>query len=86
VERRLVVELKAFDDTFGSPTACRTCGASIIWAELVSGKRHPFNAPRGERPVYLRTSQSDDRRLLGHIEAADSHFATCPDAKSWSKR
>jgi len=24
---------------------CRSCGAAIEWAELVSGKRMPFNPP-----------------------------------------
>lgn len=82
-------ELKAFDDSFGAGT-CRTCGARIWWAELVSGKRHPFNAQSGgERPLYIRTEVDLARygsRLVAHIEASASHFATCKDSKDWKKK
>ncbi len=85
----MAVELKAFDDSFGAGT-CRTCGARIWWAELVSGKRHPFNAEsRGEKPVALRTEVDLTRygsRLVAILEASASHFATCKDAKDWKKR
>jgi hypothetical protein len=74
--------LKVYDDTSGRGT-CRSCGASITWYELTSGKRHPFD---GE-PTYVRTAQADGR-LVGEIDTSfcTSHFATCPDAKDWRRR
>lgn len=74
--------LKAWDDTRGAPATCRSCGAAITWYELVSGKRHPFN---GHDPVPLRTGHIDNR-LVAYMDGADSHFATCPDAKAWKRR
>jgi hypothetical protein len=73
--------LKVLDDTRGGGT-CRSCGASIVWFELVSGKRHPFEAD----PVYLRTTHDEAHRLIGEIDAAESHFAHCPDANEWRRR
>ncbi len=83
--------VKAFDDSFGAPSACRTCGARIVWAELVSGKKHPFNAgsDAGGRPVPLRSEVDLTKygsRLVVHIDSADSHFATCKDAKDWKRK
>jgi hypothetical protein len=74
--------LHIFADSKG-PGQCRSCGAAITWAELTSGKRHPFD---GEI-VVVRTQG----RLLGGdrvVELVDtaitpSHFQTCPDAATW---
>lgn len=73
--------LYVYDDTKGK-AECRSCHAKITWFELVSGKRHPFD---GE-PVYLRTHTDDSGRLIGHIDRADSHFATCPQSREWSRK
>lgn len=73
--------LKVLDDTKGGGE-CRSCHAAITWFELVSGKRHPFD---GE-PVYLKTETNDDGRLVGHIDRSESHFATCPQSKDWSRK
>lgn len=76
--------LKVWDDTRGFGH-CRSCRAGIWWYELVSGKKHPFDGR--EPPVYLQTEQEiETRRLIGHIDSADSHFATCPQGKTWSRR
>lgn len=84
------VEVKAFADSFGKPVVCRTCGARIVWAEMVSGKRHPFNAEAdGAPPVFLRTEvdlAQYGSRLVAHLSASDSHFATCKDAKDWKTK
>jgi hypothetical protein len=74
--------LKVYDDSKGGG-ACRSCHAPITWFELTSGKRHPVN---GREPAYLRTAhEPGTHRLIGEIDGAESHFATCPDAKSWSR-
>jgi hypothetical protein len=76
--------LKIYQDTRG-PGTCRSCGAAVEWAELVSGKRMPFDPPI----VVVRTQGS---LLAGDrtVEEVDtsvtlSHFATCPDAKDWRR-
>ena len=68
--------LAVYDDTKGRGE-CRSCHAPLTWFELKSGKRHPFD---GE-PVYVRTEHEPaTMRLVGWIDTASSHFATCPDA------
>lgn len=84
-KKKAPVILKALDDTKGAG-ACRSCHAKIWWFELVSGKKHPFDAqPDGTPPAFLQTELNEDRRLLGHIDAAVSHFATCPQSKAWKR-
>lgn len=78
--------LKIYQDSKG-PGRCRTCGASITWAELTSGKRHPFD---GEI-VVLRTQGSileGDGRVIEEVDLSvtSSHFATCPDADQHRRR
>lgn len=77
--------LKIFQDSKG-PGTCRSCGAAIEWAELVSGKRHPFDAPI----VAVRTQGSvlDSGRVIEDVDTSVSttHFASCPQSKQWSKR
>jgi hypothetical protein len=77
-----MANMRVYDDTKGAGT-CRSCGASITWFQLVTGKRHPFD---GE-PAYVRTVAVDGR-LVGEIDTAvsTSHFATCPQAKDWRRR
>jgi hypothetical protein len=80
--------LRAFDDSKGRGV-CRTCGASIWWMQLVSGKRHPFNEqpndPMRGTPVPQSEELADGRRVLV-IDASASHFATCKDSKDWKKK
>lgn len=76
--------LKIYQDSKGRGT-CRSCGAAIEWAELTSGKRHPFDAPI----VVVRSQGSVlEGRVIEHIDTAvsASHFATCPDANDWRRR
>jgi len=71
--RQQILRIKTGERNLGT---CRSCGATIEWAELVSGARHPFNSP-------LHPVGGTDVTL--EVDAAQSHFATCPDAKKWSK-
>lgn len=78
--------LQIYADTKGKGR-CRSCGADVTWAELTSGKRHPFN---GEI-VVVRSQGSmleGDGRVVEDVdtEITTSHFATCPDAKDWRRR
>ncbi len=75
--------LKIYQDSKGKG-ACRSCGAPIEWAELTSGKRHPFD---GEI-VPVRTQGSIlEGRVIEEVDTSisHSHFETCPDAKRWRR-
>jgi fructose 1,6-bisphosphatase len=80
-----VAILRIFQDTRRLGT-CRSCGAPIEWAALVSGSRMPFDAP-------IVVVRAQDEFLAGGrtIEDVDttttvSHFATCPQATQWRRR
>lgn len=74
---------------------CRTCGADIIWAETMAGKRAPIDAePNPEGNVVLFDDGGPTRcmslggPILDKARADDettlytNHFATCPYAAS----
>jgi hypothetical protein len=61
-------------------SVCRSCGAAIDWYETTAGKKIPMNAGAAEVARVAGFSQ------VAEFFAADSHFATCPQAKHWSKR
>jgi hypothetical protein len=73
------MRLQIFQDSKGRGQ-CRSCGAPLEWAELTSGKRHPFNPPI----VVTATVGSllDGARIIELVDTAitSSHFATCPQA------
>ena len=72
--------LLIFQDSKG-PGTCRACGAAIVWAELTSGKRHPFNAPlvvAGSQPGMFENHGRTVESVINRDRA--SHFATCPHA------
>jgi hypothetical protein len=76
--------LKIYQDSRG-PGTCRSCGAAIEWAELTSGKRHPFDRPI----VAVRTQGSVlEGRVIEEVDTSVSatHFATCPQSKQWQRR
>lgn len=60
---------------------CRSCGGKIIWHETIGGKRIPLNYRRVKSYIILENPQSTTEQL-GYI----SHFITCPDANTWSKK
>jgi len=76
-------------------TTCKSCGASVYWAETKNGKRMPLDAEPvnngqwllffNERLQILKTrkvTKNDDP----YQNRYDSHFATCPNAKNHRKR
>lgn len=76
--------LQIYQDSRGKGT-CRSCGASVEWAELTSGKRHPFD---GEI-VAVRTQGSViEGRVIEFVDTdvTPSHFQTCPDAEKWRRK
>jgi len=76
--------LKIYQDS-RAPGTCRSCGASIEWAELTSGKRHPFDRPI--RPASVQGAIIGGR-VVEEVDTSVSstHFATCPDSKDWQRR
>ena len=70
----------------GDAAECRTCNAPVIWVQSAStGKRMPLNRD----PIPGGTYQIDERGFA-HVDRSQptgriSHFATCPNAKTWRK-
>lgn len=59
------------------------CSAALTWAEVAkSGKRMCFTGD----PVALRTEHDAGGRLIEHLDFADNHWATCPDAKGFKRK
>lgn len=78
--------LLIFQDSKG-PGTCRACGAPIVWAELTSGKRHPFNAPLTVSGVQPGMFGNDGRTVeIVNNSTRTSHFATCPRAATFRRR
>lgn len=81
-------------------TACRSCGAAILWVQMESGKRMPLDATPTEAGTVIIRCGPELGRETGHVEtkaeaearraspspvAFTSHFATCPQAGKWRK-
>ena len=67
----------------GFSTECRSCHAKMTMYQLISGKWHPFDGD----PVFLRTGvDANSGEPTAEIDPKDSHFATCPNSKSWSRK
>lgn len=74
------------------PAACRSCGASIIWAHTLTGKRMPVDAePHQEGNLTVLDIDTEPKAMVvpGDIAAMNrangaplwrSHFVTCPQA------
>lgn len=61
------------------PVPC-TCGADIIWAVTINGKRTPLDAIPLKMQVIV--SQDMDGLPLVHVKYCYvPHWADCPDAK-----
>lgn len=58
---------------------CRSCGASVDWYATPAGKAMPMAA----EAVCLRTRGGGPVDELGDFDAADTHWATCPQAGRW---
>lgn len=70
---------------------CRSCGASIIWAETAAGKRMPVDvepSPAGNVALEPRPGLDPLATVNEPLFASSlrkSHFATCPNAASHRK-
>lgn len=66
-------------------STCKSCGASIVWVVLPSGK----SAPLDERPFtawVLDAAGAQEGSPKGRpIQVRQSHFATCGQADQWRK-
>lgn len=74
-------------------SACRSCGASIVWSvSATTGKRVPLDAePRPDGNIELdddggtaRYVDPDQPSLDGRPRYV-SHFASCPHASDWRR-
>jgi len=79
--RRFCTERKGQDIV--ETKACKTCGASIIWAESAAGKSTPLDSKSETLSwVYLKHGQPHCRQVRVHR----NHFATCPNADQHRKK
>jgi hypothetical protein len=69
---------------------CRSCGAQIIWAETIAGRKISFDRGRdGLTPVRSQGSMLEgDGRIVELIDTSinATHFQTCPDAAQHRRR
>lgn len=63
------------------PKACKSCGASIVFAKTKADKLAPLNA--GFK--ILRTQQVGGVELA-EVESGASHFSTCPQKQQFRRR
>lgn len=77
-------EIGSFD-TSVRPAKCSSCGAEIVWCKTLAGKSSPMQAdPSG---TWIIVDGVMHKR--GPYDQAPfyvSHFALCPQARSWRKR
>lgn len=75
-------------------TACRSCGAPIVWARTVADKACPLDAGPDGRPLHVfggglvLVAESSRGIVVEADHGADgyrSHFATCATPKRWRK-
>ncbi len=60
-------------------SVCKGCGREIRWEKTHAGKNHPFDA---KPTLVLVPGDGAFVAVSGHV----SHFATCPNAKEFSKK
>lgn len=76
--------------------SCRSCGAPVIWAVTTSLSKMPVDAePVEDGNVALMAPRHEGSLraiVLGPLDTLThesplrtSHFATCPQAKSWRR-
>jgi hypothetical protein len=78
-EPRLV---RVYADTRGHGR-CRACGATLTWFQTVP--RHQ-NIPFDGHPVTRVTALDPDGREVLALDAAEVHWATCPQASAFRTR
>lgn len=67
---------------------CKSCKASILWAESEAGKRVPVEKKEGGNLVLdgdlFGKTETPIARYVGDGKGTHvAHFATCPDADAW---
>lgn len=80
-ERETMEQLDLFRDVLrageyaipegATPTTCRSCGASVVWARTEAGK-----------PIPLALATARD---CGGQRVATTHFADCPHGRAWKR-
>jgi len=78
---------------------CQSCGALIVWAETITGRRMPLDAEptkegniilgvrHGQSPLALvQTAQSLARLVAKGERLYTSHFATCKFANQHRRK
>ena len=75
---------------------CQSCKAPVIWAVTTNARTMPVDAVpvqggniqlehRGEKTTPLARVLSPTQQF-GKKDLRRSHFATCPDSKSWRNK
>jgi hypothetical protein len=79
------------DDNNNDKPKCRSCGARILWAETVKGRRIPLDAEPADGGNMVLEQRGHHRAPLATVLTGGaapndkprykSHFATCPNAQ-----
>jgi hypothetical protein len=62
-------------------TPCKGCGKPIFWAETPDGRRVPLDP---KPPVYVADKENGRCERVAR-EFMVTHFATCPEANTFSR-
>lgn len=65
------------------PGECRSCQAPITWVKTFPKEKA---MPLERDAVALKTEHDNTHGTIEHVASADSHWAHCPHAKTWSKK
>jgi hypothetical protein len=61
---------------------CKSCEASILWAETENGKKVPLDSKPEKRYIL----KAEDAAVVVLRSTYVSHFVTCPDADSHRRK
>ena len=75
------ITIAVLRDPSGHVSACRACRRAIEWVTTVKGRKMPVDHPL----TALRVTERTDGTFVTHIDAAQSHFVTCPDADAFRR-
>jgi hypothetical protein len=67
-------------------SACRSCGAAIVWATTENGKPIPLDREPIRGLFHLDRRPGETFAIGAAPPAYVSHFATCPNADAHRKR
>ena len=76
-----------FQDSKG-PGHCRSCKASITWAETLAHKRMPFDGRIIVRQQDVERKDKATGRVLEEVDTdiSPTHWGTCPDAAKFKRK